>query len=188
MMSGGAPPPPAPAPDYPGAGERREERRGRSRTAERPRQGPVRRIRSSGPAGSQQGQEIGEVHRSQERRMLTCGGYRPRRHQEMEEMRARSGQEMREMEELRARTGQMEKTLKWWSDCTANWRDKWTKVRIERNKAIEEVRETRREADRLASERDRVREENERLRIEGKELRALGGGDDQDEVSVRLQT
>merc|ERR1719422_2026256 len=111
--------------------------------------------------------------------MLTCGGYRPRRHQEMEEMRARSGQEMREMEELRARTGQMEKTLKWWSDCTANWRDKWTKVRIERNKAIEEVRETRREADRLASERDRVREENERLRIEVKELRALGGGDDQ---------
>ena len=47
--------------------------------------------------------------------------------------------------------------LRWWSDCTANWRDKWTKVRIERNKAIEESRETRREADRLEAERDRVR-------------------------------
>ena len=36
---------------------------------------------------------------------------------------------VREMEELRARTAQMEKTLRWWSDCTANWRDKWTKER-----------------------------------------------------------
>ena len=119
MLSGGAPPPPAPAPDYPGAP--RPERRGRSRTAERPRQGPVRRIRSTDPAGAQ---DIGETHRSQERRMLTCGGYRPRRHQE-----ATDSSLVREMEELRARTGQMEKTLKWWSDCTANWRDKWTKVR-----------------------------------------------------------
>lgn len=121
MLSGGAPPPPAPAPDYPGAP--RPERRGRSRTAERPRQGPVRRIRSTDPAGAQ-AQDIGETHRSQERRMLTCGGYRPRRHQE-----ATDSSLVREMEELRARTGQMEKTLKWWSDCTANWRDKWTKVR-----------------------------------------------------------
>ncbi len=35
----------------------------------------------------------------------------------------------REVEELRARCAQMEKTMKWWSDCTANWRDKWSKVR-----------------------------------------------------------
>merc|ERR1719510_844756 len=180
MMTGGAPPPPAPAPDYPGAsGPRRSstspERRGRSRTAERPRQGPVRRIRSTGPGGAQQGQDIDgvmELHRSQERRMLTCGGYRARRQQE-------SSSQVREMEELRARTQQMEKTLKWWSDCTANWREKWTKVRIERNKAIEEVRETRREADRLAAERDRVREENEMLRSEVRELRSRGNGEDQ---------
>ena len=56
MLPGGGSsgPPPAPAPDYPGAGRGgggAEERRGRSRTAERPRQGVVRRIRSSGPAG-----------------------------------------------------------------------------------------------------------------------------------------
>ena len=76
MMPGGgsgAPPPPAPAPDYPGAvrrmspefpggrkGTASPERRGRSRTAERPRQGPVRRIRSSGPAGPLQPPEMGE--------------------------------------------------------------------------------------------------------------------------------
>ena len=35
---------------------------------------------------------------------------------------------VREVEELRARCCQMEKTMRWWSDCTANWREKWTKV------------------------------------------------------------
>ncbi|XP_026481848.1 coiled-coil domain-containing protein 102A isoform X2 [Ctenocephalides felis] len=34
----------------------------------------------------------------------------------------------------------MEKTMRWWSDCTANWREKWSKVRNERNKAIEETK------------------------------------------------
>ena len=37
---------------------------------------------------------------------------------------------VREVEELRARCCQMEKTMRWWSDCTANWREKWTKVGI----------------------------------------------------------
>lgn len=38
-------------------------------------------------------------------------------------------QRQRELEEARARAAQMEKTMKWWSDCTANWREKWSKVR-----------------------------------------------------------
>lgn len=36
----------------------------------------------------------------------------------------------REIEELRNRAIQMEKTMKWWSDCTANWREKWGKVSL----------------------------------------------------------
>jgi hypothetical protein len=36
----------------------------------------------------------------------------------------------RELEEARARAAQMEKTMRWWSDCTANWREKWSKVVI----------------------------------------------------------
>ena len=47
----------------------------------------------------------------------------------------------RELEEARARAAQMEKTMRWWSDCTANWREKWGKVRAERNKAREENRQ-----------------------------------------------
>ncbi|XP_060074983.1 coiled-coil domain-containing protein 102A-like [Ylistrum balloti] len=50
---------------------------------------------------------------------------------------------MRELEEARARATQMEKTMRWWSDCTANWREKWSKVRNERNKAREENRQLR---------------------------------------------
>ena len=64
-----------------------------------------------------------------------------------------------------------------------------TQVRIERNKAIEEVRETRREADRLAGERDRTKEENERLSRELRDLRDLRsrGGEEQRKHSVRIQ-
>ena len=49
----------------------------------------------------------------------------------------------RELEEVKLRAAQMEKTMRWWSDCTANWRDKWSKVRNERNKAREEARTLR---------------------------------------------
>lgn len=33
--------------------------------------------------------------------------------------------------------------MKWWSDCTANWREKWSKVRTERNKARDEAKQLR---------------------------------------------
>ncbi|MBZ3880704.1 Coiled-coil domain-containing protein 102B [Sciurus carolinensis] len=49
----------------------------------------------------------------------------------------------RELEEVKARAAQMEKTMRWWSDCTANWREKWSKVRAERNSAREEGRQLR---------------------------------------------
>merc|ERR1711892_842448 len=106
--------------------------------------------------------------------MLTYGGFRQVAGRSLTSSRRVEGETMmvREMEELRARTAQMEKTLRWWSDCTANWRDKWTKVRVERNKAVEEAREMRREADRMEVERDRIREENKRLRMEMQQLRS----------------
>lgn len=34
----------------------------------------------------------------------------------------------------------MEKTMRWWSDCTANWREKWCEVRDERNKAKKDTK------------------------------------------------
>lgn len=59
---------------------------------------------------------------------------------------------LRELEEARARAAQMEKTMRWWSDCTANWREKWSKVRAERNRAREEVRQLRHRLEALTKE------------------------------------
>lgn len=58
----------------------------------------------------------------------------------------------RELDEARARATQMEKTMRWWSDCTANWREKWSKVRNERNKAREETKQLKNKLDILTKE------------------------------------
>ena len=44
---------------------------------------------------------------------------------------------------LRGRCAQLEKTVRWWSDCTNNWREKWSCVRDERNQLREELRRTK---------------------------------------------
>lgn len=58
----------------------------------------------------------------------------------------------RELDEARVRATQMEKTMRWWSDCTANWREKWSKVRNERNKARDEAKQYKNKVDALAKE------------------------------------
>jgi len=45
---------------------------------------------------------------------------------------------LQELNEARSRAAQMEKTMRWWSGCTASWREKWSVVRNERNRAREE--------------------------------------------------
>lgn len=86
---------------------------------------------------------------------------------------------LRELEEARARAAQMEKTMRWWSDCTANWREKWSKVRAERNRARDEVRQLRQRLDALTKELTGARRElqelaaeNEQLRLEAQRVRA----------------
>lgn len=37
----------------------------------------------------------------------------------------------------------MENTMRWWSQCTANWREKWSTVRNERNRARDELTRSR---------------------------------------------
>ncbi|CAG9792916.1 unnamed protein product [Diatraea saccharalis] len=77
----------------------------------------------------------------------------------------------RELDEARARATQMEKTMRWWSDCTANWREKWSKVRTERNKAREEAKLLKTKADTLAKEVTNLKAEKneiEHLLVEAK--------------------
>ncbi|XP_043544412.1 coiled-coil domain-containing protein 102A-like isoform X2 [Chiloscyllium plagiosum] len=77
----------------------------------------------------------------------------------------------RELEEVRARAAQMEKTMRWWSDCTANWREKWSKVRAERNKAREEVRQTRQKLESVVKELAAMKREKQELLDENEGLR-----------------
>ncbi|NWX04768.1 C102B protein, partial [Caloenas nicobarica] len=70
---------------------------------------------------------------------------------------------IRELEEVKARAAQMEKTMRWWSDCTANWREKWSKVRAERNKAREEARQLRIKLDSVAKELSMLKKINQDL-------------------------
>ncbi|XP_030233847.1 coiled-coil domain-containing protein 102A [Gadus morhua] len=78
---------------------------------------------------------------------------------------------LRELEEARARAAQMEKTMRWWSDCTANWREKWSKVRAERNRARDEVRQLRQRLDALTKELSGARRERQELAADNEVLR-----------------
>ncbi|XP_072135325.1 coiled-coil domain-containing protein 102A isoform X1 [Mobula birostris] len=78
---------------------------------------------------------------------------------------------LRELEEARARAAQMEKTMRWWSDCTANWREKWSKVRAERNKSREEVRLLRQKLEAVNKELTAVKREKQELFNENEQLR-----------------
>ncbi|NXA79646.1 C102B protein, partial [Thryothorus ludovicianus] len=70
---------------------------------------------------------------------------------------------IQELEEVKARAAQMEKTMRWWSDCTANWREKWSKVRGERNKAREEARQLRIKLDSVIKELSMLKKINQDL-------------------------
>ncbi|KAH0619465.1 hypothetical protein JD844_000113 [Phrynosoma platyrhinos] len=100
---------------------------------------------------------------------------------------------LRELEEARARAAQMEKTMRWWSDCTANWREKWSKVRAERNKAREEVRQLRQKLETLTKEltslkreRQEVLNENEQLGKEVARLKGEGEEEKEKEMDNRI--
>ncbi|NWW52458.1 C102B protein, partial [Pedionomus torquatus] len=77
---------------------------------------------------------------------------------------------IRELEEAKARAAQMEKTMRWWSDCTANWREKWSKVRAERNKAQEEARQLRIKLDSVVKELSMLKKINQGLVSEKENL------------------
>ncbi|KAJ7338641.1 hypothetical protein JRQ81_012543 [Phrynocephalus forsythii] len=80
--------------------------------------------------------------------------------------------QLRELEEAKARAAQMEKTMRWWSECTANWREKWSKVRAERNKALEEGRQLKFKLEEYMKELSVLKKINRGLLSENQEMRA----------------
>ncbi|KAH8376544.1 hypothetical protein KR093_000087, partial [Drosophila rubida] len=87
------------------------------------------------------------------------------------EWEARESQRQRELHEARARAAQMEKTMKWWSDCTANWREKWSKVRNERNKAREESKQLNIKLDVAMKEAHSLKREKNDLELQITQLK-----------------
>ncbi|XP_033236381.1 coiled-coil domain-containing protein 102A isoform X1 [Drosophila pseudoobscura] len=87
------------------------------------------------------------------------------------EWEARESQRQRELHEARARAAQMEKTMKWWSDCTANWREKWSKVRNERNKAREESKQLSVKLDVAMKEAHSLKREKNDLEVQITQLK-----------------
>ncbi|NXL62755.1 C102B protein, partial [Chordeiles acutipennis] len=77
---------------------------------------------------------------------------------------------IQELEEVKTRAAQMEKTMRWWSDCTANWREKWSKVRAERNKAREEARQLRIKLDSVVKQLSMLKKINQDLLSEKEKL------------------
>ncbi|XP_076762912.1 coiled-coil domain-containing protein 102A isoform X3 [Xylocopa sonorina] len=77
----------------------------------------------------------------------------------------------RELEEARARAAQMEKTMRWWSDCTANWREKWSKVRNERNMAREEAKMLRAKLEIAVKDANSYKHECQELELQNDQLK-----------------
>ncbi|XP_008556179.1 coiled-coil domain-containing protein 102A [Microplitis demolitor] len=87
------------------------------------------------------------------------------------EWETREALRQRELEEARARAAQMEKTMRWWSDCTANWREKWSKVRNERNKAREEAKLLRTKLEIAVKDANSYKHESQELEHQNEQLR-----------------
>jgi len=66
----------------------------------------------------------------------------------------------------------MEKTMRWWSDCTANWREKWSKVRTERNKSREESKILRTKLEMALKDCSAIRREKQSIEHENEFLRS----------------
>lgn len=61
--------------------------------------------------------------------------------------------------------------MRWWSDCTANWREKWGKVRGERNKLKEEAKVLHATNESLTKEMNKAKNELDECLLENQALR-----------------
>jgi len=65
----------------------------------------------------------------------------------------------------------MEKTMRWWSDCTANWREKWSKVRNERNAARDEAKVLRTKLEIAVKDANTFKHESQELELQNEQLK-----------------
>lgn len=95
----------------------------------------------------------------------------------------------RDLDDARTKAAQMEKTMRWWSDCTASWREKWTRAKSERDKARDENRQLKARLDEAWKELAAARREKHSLSKENERLRLkLGIRDDEVRASSEGST
>lgn len=90
---------------------------------------------------------------------------------DISEWEANEAMRQRELEEARVRASQMEKTMRWWSDCTANWREKWSKVRTERNKVREDCKQLQTKLEEIQKDLTLHKQKREEIEIENQQLK-----------------
>lgn len=61
--------------------------------------------------------------------------------------------------------------MRWWSDCTANWREKWSKVRNERNAARDEAKALRAKLEIAAKDANTFKHESQELELQNEQLK-----------------
>lgn len=61
--------------------------------------------------------------------------------------------------------------MRWWSDCTANWREKWSKVRNERNKVREEAKQLRTKLETALKDSNTYKTEKQDLETQNEQLK-----------------
>ncbi|KAK4474559.1 hypothetical protein MN116_001702 [Schistosoma mekongi] len=69
----------------------------------------------------------------------------------------------KELEEARSRATQLEKTMRWWSDCTASWREKWASLRDERNYLRDKLNSTQKSLENATELIDTLKLEKQQL-------------------------
>lgn len=61
--------------------------------------------------------------------------------------------------------------MRWWSDCTANWREKWSKVRNERNAARDEAKALRAKLEIAIKDANNFKHESQELELQNEQLK-----------------
>lgn len=61
--------------------------------------------------------------------------------------------------------------MRWWSDCTANWREKWSKVRNERNAARDEAKALRAKLEIAVKDANNFKHESQELELRNEQLK-----------------
>ncbi|XP_055699816.1 coiled-coil domain-containing protein 102A isoform X4 [Phlebotomus papatasi] len=77
----------------------------------------------------------------------------------------------RELEQAQARVSQIEKTVQWWSSCSKTWREKYSQVRTERNKARDEAKQLRSSLEAAIKESNIYKKEKSELELQISQLK-----------------